>query len=238
MGNSGLKQHYDTAKKTGVLNISQSKLTEFPSNLRQLDSVLRTLDLSDNKLSALPPDIGSFKLLKQLNINKNRLVSLPTEIGKLVKLENFSACSNKLSALPSSLKNLSNLKQVHLSDNALSEFPLVFCGIRHLDVLDVSKNKITVIPDGVENLYVTELNCNQNRLTDVSKNIAQCPRLKTLRLEENCLQLSAIHRELLVDSNVSVLAVNGNCFDSKSFAELEGYDTYMDRYTASKKKMF
>ncbi|KAK7793298.1 hypothetical protein R5R35_007623 [Gryllus longicercus] len=238
MGNSGLKQHYETAKKTGVLKISQEKLTEFPSNLKQLESVLRTLDLSDNKLSTLPSDIGSFKLLKHLNINKNRLESLPVEIGNLTKLESLSVCSNKLTTLPSEISKLLNLKQVYLSDNALSEFPLVFCKIRHLDVLDVSKNKIASIPDGVEDLYVTELNANQNQLTKISKNIAQCPRLKTLRIEENCLNLSAIHQEILTDSNISVLAVEGNLFDSKSFAELEGFDGYMKRYTAMKKKMF
>ena len=68
--------------------------------------------------------------------------------------------------------------------------------------------------------------------------IADCPRLRTLRLEENCLQLSAIPSKVLSDSKISVLTLDGNLFEMKSLAQVEGYDQYMDRYTAVKKKMF
>ena len=40
----------------------------------------------------------------------------------------------------------------------------------------------------------TELNVNQNQITTLSPSISRCGRLKTLRLEENCLALEAIHR--------------------------------------------
>lgn len=238
MGNSGLKQHYETAKKTGVLKISQKKLTEFPTSLKQLEPLLRTLDLSENRFITFPNEIGSFKMLKHLNINQNRLISLPESVGELSKLESLSVSANKLTSLPHTLSNLSNLKQVYVSDNQISEFPLMFCGLRHLDVLDLSKNKITEVPTGVSDIHVTELNLNQNQVSRLSENIADCPRLKTLRLEENCLQLAAISSRILTDSKISVLALEGNLFDMKSFAEAEGYDRYMERYTAVKKKMF
>jgi len=238
MGNSGLKQHYETAKKTGVLKISQQKLTEFPASLKQLEPLLRTLDLSENKFMTLPKEIGSFRLLKHLNVNQNRLISLPDSVGDLIKLESLSVCANKLTALPPSLSNLSNLKQVYISDNQISEFPLMFCGLRHLDVLDLSKNKITEVPAGVSDIHVTELNLNQNQVSYLSENIADCPKLKTLRLEENCLQLAAICPRILTNSKISILALDGNLFDMKSLTETEGYDRYMERYTAVKKKMF
>lgn len=72
----------------------------------------------------------------------------------------------------------------------------------------------------------------------MSEKIADCPRLRTLRLEENCLQLSAIPPKILSDSKISVLTLDGNLFEMKSLAQVEGYDQYMDRYTAVKKKMF
>lgn len=238
MGNSGLKQHYETAKKTGVLKISQKKLTEFPADLKQLEPLLRTLDLSENRFTAFPNEIGFFKLLKHLNVNQNRLTSLPESVGGLSKLESLSVCANKLTSLPQTLSNLSNLKQVYVSDNQITKFPLMLCGLKHLDVLDLSKNKITEVPPGVSDIHVTELNINQNQVSDLSEDIADCPRLKTLRLEENCLQLSAICPRILTDSKISVLALDGNLFDMKSLAEAEGYDKYMERYTAVKKKMF
>jgi Leucine-rich repeat (LRR) protein len=238
MGNSGLKQHYETAKKTGVLKISQKKLTEFPTDLKQLEPLLRTLDLSENRFTTLPNEIGSFILLKHLNVNQNRLTSLPETVGHLSKLESLSVCSNKLTSLPHTLSNLSNLKQVYASDNQITKFPLMLCGLRHLDVLDLSRNKIAEVPTGVSDIHVTELILNQNQVSNLSEDIADCPRLKTLRLEENCLQLDAICPRILTDSKISILALDGNLFDMKSFAEAEGYDKYMERYTAVKKKMF
>lgn len=112
MGNSGLKQHYDVAKKTGTLNLSHRKLDEFPQQLSSLVAFLRTLDLSDNKFARLPLEIGKFTLLKQLNISANRLTELPEVLGALLKLESLNASANQISGLPMSLSKLTHLKQV------------------------------------------------------------------------------------------------------------------------------
>nr|CAD7256227.1 unnamed protein product [Timema shepardi] len=83
----------------------------------------------------------------------------------------------------------------------------------------------------VSELNVTELNLNQNQISSISDMISRCPRLKTLRLEENCLQLSAIHSSILADSKVSILALDGNLFDKKNLADIEGFDKYMDSFS-------
>lgn len=238
MGNAGLRQHYETAKKTGVLKISQKKLNEFPPTMRQLESNLRTLDISDNKFSILPNEIAYFIHLKQLNLSKNKLTKLPDCIGALTKLETVNLSHNLLNSLPRTLSNLINLKQVNLSDNQLKEFPLMLCGLKHLDVLDLSRNQIAKIPSEASGLYVTELILNQNQVSEVSGALAGCPRLRTLRLEENCLQLTSIPKPILIDSSVSNLALEGNLFEIKQLSELDGFDKYMDRFTAVKKKMF
>ncbi|KAK3929708.1 Leucine-rich repeat-containing protein 57 [Frankliniella fusca] len=238
MGNTALQQKCETASKTGVLKISQRKLTEFPNSVKRLDQVIRVLDFSENHFALIPKEIGSFLHLKQLNLEKNRLISLPEEIGNLTKLESFNVSNNKLTTLPVTLEKLNHLKQVQITDNLLTVFPLMLCGLKHLDFLDVSRNKISEVPDGVENLYVTELVLNQNQVRSISDSIAKCPRLKTLRLEENCLQLSAVPLAILTESSISTIALEGNLFEMKEFMNLEGYDAYMERYTAVKKKMF
>lgn len=43
---------------------------------------------------------------------------------------------------------------------------------------------------------------------------------------------------MLGDSNISVLTLEGNLFEMKNLTQIEGYERYMDRYTAMKKKMF
>lgn len=237
MGNSSIKQHLDTAQKTGVLKVSQKGLKEFPPGLTQLDNVLRTLDISDNKFVILPNEISRFMQLKHLNLNRNKLMKLPDCIGALTKLETLSICHNNLSTLPRTLSNLINLKKVYLSDNHIKDFPIMFCGLKHLDILDLSNNEISCIPSEIAGLNVTELNLNQNQISEITAEIANCPRLKTLRLEENCLQLSAIHPDILQSSFVSNLALEGNLFETKELADVPGYDAYMDRFTAVKKKL-
>lgn len=238
MGNSGLKQHIETAQKTGVLKLSQGKLNEFPPGFKQLEGSLRTLDISDNKFVILPNEISRFMQLRHLNLSKNKLAKIPDCIGALTKLETFNGSHNNLTSLPRTFSNLIHLKQVNLSDNHIKDFPLMFSGLKHLDVLDLSRNEIVLVPSEVSGLNVTELNLNQNQISQISSQIADCPRLKTLRLEENCLQLSSIPTRILSESKVSNLAVDGNLFESKQLSDLQGYEAYMERFTAVKKKMF
>ncbi|KAM7299181.1 hypothetical protein ISCGN_019748 [Ixodes scapularis] len=170
--------------------------------------------------------------------NTSSSASLPDSMCKLKKLESLLLGVNQLSRLPETLSQLGNLKTVVLSENRLTSFPRCFCGLKHLDVLDLSRNRIAEVPDCVGDLQATELNLNQNQISLLSENVANCPRLKVLRLEENCLQISSIPTSLLADSQVSLLAVEGNLFELKDLQEKEGYEAYMERYTATKKKMY
>ncbi|KAI8429723.1 hypothetical protein MSG28_000284 [Choristoneura fumiferana] len=206
MGNSGLKQHYDRASKTGVLQISDHKLKEIPVEVFSLCEVLRNLDLSKNKLVNLPDSISKLKNLKHLNVELNKLEALPTSLANLKKLEFVNASNNVL-------------------------------GLKNLEVLELSHNKITGIPSGMYDLFVTELNISQNEISFISEDLHQAPRLKILRLEENCLSLEAIKPSLLRDSKIHTVNLDGNLFETKQLALLEGYNEYIERYTAMKKKM-
>lgn len=259
MGNKQIKQHLETAQKTGVfsfffsmnpnpnqfaflflgiLKISLQRLQEFPPQLKTYPNVLKTLDLSENRFEVIPVEIGRFTLLKHINFSGNRLTALPDVIGEIVKLEVLLVADNFLERIPRTLANLKNLKTVNLSHNQLTEFPTMLCGLKHLTVLDLSRNKIVTIPSDVKDLQATELILNQNQISVLSEEIADCPKLKTLRLEENCLQASAFTPKILKDSKICNLLVDGNLFNSKTFTSLPGYDDYMERYTSVKKKMF
>lgn len=172
------------------------------------------------------------------NFSSNKLTSLPDALGKCVKMETLNAMNNLITFVPPSYVNLKNLKQIILSNNQIAEFPVMFAGLKHLDMLDLSRNKITSVPPAAKDLYCTELNLNQNQITSLAEDLADCPKLKTLRLEENCLQASAIPTRILKQSVISTILVDGNLFNNKQFTELDGYEEYQERYTAVKKKMF
>lgn len=236
MGNSALKSHLETSQKTGVFQLTAKGLQEFPEELQRLTSNLRTVDLSGNKIEVLPASIGNFLQLKSLTLNSNKLTCIPSEISKLKKLETLSLNGNRIQQLPPALGQLKALRTLNLSGNQFSEFPSGLGTLRHLDLLDLSRNQIQNVPAEVSELQAIEINLNQNQISVLSAEVAVCPRLKVLRLEENCLELSSIPMSILRDSQVSLFSVEGNLFEVKSLRDLEGYDKYMERFTATKKK--
>ncbi|XP_014824130.1 PREDICTED: leucine-rich repeat-containing protein 57 [Poecilia mexicana] len=236
MGNSALKSHLETSQKTGVFQLTAKGLQEFPEELQRLTSNLRTVDLSGNKIEILPASIGNFLQLKSLTLNSNKLTGLPAEIGKLKKLETLSLNGNQIQQLPPTVGQLKALRTLNLSGNQFTEFPAGLGTLRQLDLLDLSRNRIQSVPAAVSELQAIEINLNQNQISVLSAEVSRCPRLKVLRLEENCLELSSIPESILAESQVSLFSVEGNLFEVKKLRELEGYEKYMERFTATKKK--
>lgn len=150
---------------------------------------------------------------------------LPSELSQLKKLEVLILNKNSLKVLPAGLfTSLNHLKTLSLASNQLTTFPEGLGTSRHLDVVDLSDNKIRALPESVGDLQVVELNMNKNQIALLPASLSRCPRLKVFRLEENCLALDAITPELLKESQISLLAMDGNLFDTKQLREAEGYD--------------
>ncbi|KAH9423674.1 Leucine-rich repeat-containing protein 57 [Dermatophagoides pteronyssinus] len=218
MGNKqSVKSHLENSQRTGVFQLTKAKLNEIPSDVFRV-TTLRTIDLSTNHLKTIPTTIANFINLRTLILDENLLTQLPDEICRLTKLETLSLASNQLQTLPKNAWRFEVIK-------------------KQLDFIDLSKNKITEIPDGIGDMQAHEINLNQNQLEKISDDLSQCPRLKVLRLEENCLRLDEITRSILSESQISLLAVDGNLFDIKQLRDHPAYDQYMERYTATKKKI-
>lgn len=239
MGNNAgsLKHHLETAEKTGALAFPDKKLEEFPPSLNKVSGKLRNLDLSSNKIPSIPPSIGHFKMLKNLKLTDNRITELPDSVGDLVKLECLFIGGNSLRNLPPSMRKLKSLRELDVSGNRLQTIPQFVFELKKLDSADFSRNKIAELPAEMSGLSATELNLNQNQISRLPVTLASCPKLKALRLEENCLALDSVPAELLSSSGISLLAVAGNLFDEKKMSEIPGYDKYMERFTAARRKL-
>ena len=129
-----------------------------------------------------------------------------------------------MSAVPEVFKNLTSLKTVNLEENSIDVFPIVFNELKKLEVLNLAANKLKSLPESVRSLSVVELNLNRNRLASLPLQVAQCRNLKVLRLAENCLPLESIHKDLLTESSVSTLELEGNVFLMKDLHQKDGYD--------------
>lgn len=89
----------------------------------------------------------------------------------------------------------------------------------------------------IKELQASEINLNQNRLNSINENLTYCRRLRTLRVEENCLKKTDFTYNFLANSTVSLITFAGNLFQDKDFQDRPGYYEYQNRYTATKRKM-
>ena len=90
-----------------------------PAEIGQL-TLLRVLQLGDNKLTSLPAEIGQLTSLMVLELRGNQLTSLPAEIGQLTSLEELNLSDNQLTSVPAEIGQLTSLKELDLSDNQLT----------------------------------------------------------------------------------------------------------------------
>lgn len=107
-----------------TLDLSGQNMAKVPESIFSQTN-LEELNLSQNKLGgSLPAEIRHLQKLKSLNISNNKMTGLPAEIGQLQSLEVLDISNNQLTGLPYELGNLKNLKTLNISGNAYSEADL------------------------------------------------------------------------------------------------------------------
>ncbi len=110
------------AAETGVteLNLSEQELIELPPELFQLKNLIR-LDLSSNQLSTLPPEIVQFTNLKELCLDGNPFVSPPLEIVE----HGLPAICEYFAELEGKTKELAEIKIILVGEGASGKTSLV-----------------------------------------------------------------------------------------------------------------
>ena len=86
-----------------------------------LPPALRWLVLTDNQISALPPEIGHCSQLQKLMLAGNRLQALPPEMAGCTRLELLRIAANRLAMLPDWLLRLPRLSWLAFAGNPVSE---------------------------------------------------------------------------------------------------------------------
>jgi internalin A len=168
-----------------------------------------TLDLSNQGLDRLPPEIGQLTQLQSLHLGQNRLSGLPPEITRLTQLQSLDLSLNRLSGLPPEITRLTQLQSLYLGGNRLSGLPPEITRLTQLQSLDLSLNRLSGLPPEITRLtQLQSLYLGGNRLSGLPPEIGRLIQLQTLYLHGN--QLSALPQSLLQLPNLIELYLHNN----------------------------
>lgn len=152
--------------RTQYLSLADNEVPSIPRHILTHLSLLRTLDLSRNRISRI--DLDDFKhnptlqhlamagnaisemipgslppLVKHLHVGRNRLNSLNHTLRDLNQLEWLLINSNELTSLDGELPSSGhNLKMLYAADNKLTHLPAEFRYLHRLETLFLQQNKI------------------------------------------------------------------------------------------------
>ncbi|XP_020285649.1 leucine-rich repeat-containing protein 40-like [Pseudomyrmex gracilis] len=213
-----------------VLDLSSNSLTAISDKI-QLLTELNTLDLHNNLLEELSPEIGSLRKLTLINLSENKLEKLPTqfymleelcelhlrnnhisilepEIGNLIMLTHLDLSYNNLSDLPIGMGYLVRLVTLNLCHNTIKELPADITSMRSLKTLDVSFNQLEILPPLGELRKVERVILESNKL-NTFPNISGCSALTVLYLDNN--NISEIDPEYLEEvGHIKKLTLQNN----------------------------
>ncbi|XP_029430446.1 leucine-rich repeat-containing protein 28 isoform X1 [Rhinatrema bivittatum] len=107
---------------------------------------LQSLDLSDNALEIVCPEIGRLKSLRHLRMANNQLKFLPPEIGDLKELQTLDLSTNCLITLPERLHLCHSLQYLTVDRNHLWGVPRQLCQLPNLNELSMAGNRLAFLP--------------------------------------------------------------------------------------------
>ncbi len=105
--------------KIEQLEFNMCGFTKFPTKVFGMQH-LTILELSDNEIQSLPPEINTIPNLDTLDLSSNNLSSLPKELSDLKNLRYLNINNNYFKTIPDVLYKIPSLTHINLGGNSLS----------------------------------------------------------------------------------------------------------------------
>lgn len=176
--------------KLEELCLDENVIERLPATAANL-SALSWVSLRRNLLAELPGSIlGAWRKLVHLDLRDNKLKALPEEVGLCASLETLMLTGNELTDLPEALRGCTALLELHVQRNQLTALPLGLGACGALQLLDVTSNKLTELPGGVLAGLgsLRTLFAGGNKITAVPVEVAALRELEVLSLSGNAIK--------------------------------------------------
>jgi len=110
--------------------------------------LLRVLDVSENKLTELPPDVGTCWSLRVLDFSSNQIKVIPDEIQQLPYLDTLKCYNNKILDIPDWVGTMP-LIEFNCFNNTVVQLPETLGQLTAVTKLNLACNKCMQMPDEV-----------------------------------------------------------------------------------------
>eukprot|EP00878_Enallax_costatus_P026031 GHUV01027903.1.p1 GENE.GHUV01027903.1~~GHUV01027903.1.p1 ORF type:complete len:599 (+),score=189.93 GHUV01027903.1:562-2358(+) len=175
-----------------AVNASGNHLTAVPTGLRAASS-LAVLNLGRNQLTDISA-VAGLQSLKELDVSYNKLQALPESVGNLPRLSVLDAKNNQISGLPAALGTATALLELKLGFNRITELSGSMGMLVNLKTLDLRNNLLQALPDTLCGLQLVLLDLTNNSLSRLPPALGHMTSLRSLPLDGNPLKL--IRREI------------------------------------------
>ncbi|CAL9083868.1 unnamed protein product [Musa textilis] len=221
-------------RSTGIVALRDSKLRALPSEVLVVDSFVRTLDLTNNKINEVTPEISRLVNMQRLVLADNLIESFPTTIGVLRSLKVLILDGNRVTDLPDELGSLYRLERLSITGNSLTCLPKNIGDLRNLLLLNVSNNKLKSLPESIGGcVSLEELQANGNFIEELPPSVCNLLHLKFLSLNNNTIR--QLPQNLLKDCKaLQNVSLHDNPISMDQFQQMEGFE----EFEARRKKKF
>ncbi|MGN6526099.1 MAG: leucine-rich repeat-containing protein kinase family protein [Burkholderiaceae bacterium] len=162
------------------LDLRHAGLDRVPPEVLALGDTLEALDLSGNRLEALPPDFERLHRLRVLFASNNRFAALPDVLGRCRELDICGFKANAIAHVPAAALPAS-LRWLILTDNRVESLPDSLAACTRLRKLMLAGNRLARLPDpsGWQRLELVRLAANrfERRADALPEALLALPRL-------------------------------------------------------------
>lgn len=144
--------------------------------------------MANNRLRALPEELGALGRLTMLDAGHNQIAELPRSFAKLVSLSDYLYLhDNRLKKLDDAVfEGMPELRYLNLGDNPLRGLPASLGALAKLEELRLENSGLKTLPGFLSSLAaLDELTLRNNRLSALPPGFAKLGRLRQLDLRGN-----------------------------------------------------
>lgn len=180
------------------------ELTEFPMEILSLADSLEILNLSNNRLQSLPPEIAQLRRLRVAFFNNNAFETLPHELSACPNLSMIGFKGNRIREIDEQAL-FPNIRWLILTNNQIERLPKTIGLLKKLQKCMLAGNRLRALPDEMANCQNLELiRISANQLSKLPSWLLTLPRLAWLAYASNPFCPSTTHGAAPAISTIDV----------------------------------